>query len=277
MRKVTYTIAATMDTLPLNSTPPDLDFFSIYGEAEKFWRDHRYVLGYWGGLVILSFWSLEFLTGYVFQDVTAEKFSFREHVLESIVLGLVIGFGVIIWGYFMVQIHRMLLVSSGTHTFFETFTFGNRECRFLGYVCGVSLIAWVLGEITGGMLLMITEYFFHLNAESNDYITWANETFSLLKEMTWAYLWARWCLIFPAIAVHCQVDLKWSWNQTKKNGLPLFIMVGLPFVVSWGLSGVVPYLETLINLVCIAWEMTVIAIVFRELTDWNSVRKAVPV
>jgi len=94
------------------------------------------------------------------------------------------------------------------------------------------------------------------------------------------YLFGRWILVFPAIAIDQEPNLGWSWKQTKGNGWRMCILMGfLPMTVGnlWYLLPFIGLSEfpvlsgfltsfALFSLTPI--EVAVISIAFRELTNW---------
>lgn len=95
------------------------------------------------------------------------------------------------------------------------------------------------------------------------------------------YLFGRWVLVFPAIAIDQDPKLSWSWKQTKGNGLRMFILVGfLPLTVGnlWYLLPFIglsefpvfsSFLGSFVLFVFTPVEVVVISIAFRELTNWT--------
>lgn len=105
--------------------------------------------------------------------------------------------------------------------------------------------------------------------------------FFLIWHGPFYYLFGRWVLVFPAIAIDQEPKLGWSWKQTKGNGWRMFILVGLlPMTVGylwWLLSFIgipeFPVVEFFLGSFALFLftpvEVAVISIAFRELTKWT--------
>jgi hypothetical protein len=54
------------------------------------------------------------------------------------------------------------------------------------------------------------------------------------------YLFSRFVLIFPAVAIDLRPSLEWAWKQSKKNGWRIFILFAIPFMPSYGIYFLFP-------------------------------------
>ena len=95
------------------------------------------------------------------------------------------------------------------------------------------------------------------------------------------YLFGRWSLLFPAIAVDLSGRIKWSWEQTRGNDWRMLVLVGfLPLttailgsLLSYGVPApfsLVPvFLKEFAYFIVTPVEVAVVSIAFRELTNWE--------
>ena len=95
------------------------------------------------------------------------------------------------------------------------------------------------------------------------------------------YIFGRWVLVFPAIAIDQEPELGWSWKQTKGNSWRMFILVGflpltvghfwylLPFIGLSEFPVVDFFLGSFALFLFTPVEVAVISIAFRELTNWT--------
>ena len=110
-----------------------------------------------------------------------------------------------------IAIHRLVLVE---HKPSSSFAISFKEVRFACYlVCIYLLTKFSVSVAITGLNLM------ELNVDLS--------TIKLLLTLVSGYLLARLCLIFPALAVDKQANLKWAWNVSCGNGFRLFVIITL--------------------------------------------------
>ena len=104
------------------------------------------------------------------------------------------------------------------------------------------------------------------------------------------YLFGRYCLLFPAIAIDFRPipdwtwpkNVNWAWSQSKENEWQLVLLAGgLPSLVGWvnmwmfsmfGQESVLLVYFVFSSFLMFAFiliEVAVISIAFRELTNWT--------
>ena len=95
------------------------------------------------------------------------------------------------------------------------------------------------------------------------------------------YLFGRWSLVFPSIAVDLSGRIEWSWEQTRGNGWRMLVLVGflplttailgslLSYLVSAPFPLVPVFLKVFAFFIVTPVEVAVVSIAFRELTNWE--------
>lgn len=89
------------------------------------------------------------------------------------------------------------------------------------------LAAWPVMTVLANLMLHVPGPWRDLALE--DSAQWAFQ----VSQVASFYLMARLCVIFPATALDQNVNLRWAWNLTRKNGWRLVLVVGaLPWILS---------------------------------------------
>jgi hypothetical protein len=120
----------------------------------------------------------------------------------------------LVYAVFVVSCHRLILLGDSSIPRFGIIIPGKREIRFWGWTIGLSILAAI---ILGVPMLII----FLLNFIPKKIVI-------ILFSILGFYLFARWSLIFPAVAVDKRPYLQWPWIQSRGNGLRIFIIFIIP-------------------------------------------------
>jgi len=162
-------------------------------------------------------------------------------------------FMMIIFYFWMVIVtHRITLLGSESVTRWGVYIPGRREFYFMIYSIGLFLIMIPLAVLaiipTIGMFLFYSAF---------------------------GYLFARFILVLPAIAIDKQYSFIDSWNATKDHQLFILVIVWvLPFVIVLPLELFVsiPNLElviSLLNTMITIWTIVMLSIAFKIIDDKN--------
>jgi hypothetical protein len=188
----------------------------------------------------------------------------------------------LVFALLAVYCHRTFLIYQGGETFKLQFFFTERERKFFAWVIGIPLCALIL--MFPGMLAailiwyLIIEMFPESIMES---LFVLGLFFNVVILFPFYYIFGRWILVFPVIAIDQEPKLGWSWKQTKGNGWRMFVLVGfLPLTVGnlWYLLSFLGLSEFLVIdfflgsfalFLFTPVEVAVISIAFRELTNWT--------
>lgn len=168
-----------------------------------------------------------------------------------------------IFSVFAVIVHRLVLVPITERRSEHLPRPGVRELRFLVWLLGVGALAALFSALVIFVPLTIL-------ANLDWPIGWLTE----VARLPGIYLLGRLCLVFPAIALDRQVDLKWSWNRTRGHGARLFLLVGLlPWVIaelgSLLYRGEAGFVESIVSTIVISAlyvaEIATVSLCYREL------------
>ncbi|MBH0176979.1 MAG: hypothetical protein HP491_03745 [Nitrospira sp.] len=145
-----------------------------------------------------------------------------------------------------------------------------RETRFILRMVGVwsicAVVALGLAMLSASIWMLWVE---KLSPTQLDWIVF-------VVKVPVLYVFARFCIVFPATAVDRKVDLKWAWRLTANNGWRLVVLVGaLPWVISQALgllyrdeaSFVEAIVLACVSSVLFAVEIAAISLSYRELTQ----------
>lgn len=188
----------------------------------------------------------------------------------------------IVWGCYAflfvlvaVLCHRIMLLDQPVENawMFPKWTW--RETRFLG--CGalvwaaamlIFLLAMTVAGIIGANLPGSTEA---NQVERQQYVGYA-------AKLAYWYIFARLCLVFPAIAIDEEVNLSQAWNRSRGNGWRLFVAICvMPFCLSHLLGymqraepSLLEYLLlTGLGTMLIAVEVAALSLSYRQLANWQ--------
>ena len=191
-----------------------------------------------------------------------------EHLPEVSNWVLYIIYGVL-FAIFAVTCHRLVLLDPKVVASRIAPRWSVRETRFFLWMVAV----WVIfAAVTFGLTTLILNVWLPWVTEPNR--TWFDWTVFFAKVPAF-YLFARFCLVFPATAVDRKVDLRWAWRLTQSNGWRLVLVVGvLPWVISHAVAllyrGNATVLETIVLTfvasALFAVEVAAISLSYRELT-----------
>lgn len=193
----------------------------------------------------------------------------RNHLSESVNWL----FFVVYWaGFasFAVTCHRLVLLDPTVVASQAIPGWSWRETRFFLWMIGVWLICAVMAW--GLAMLSANIWMLRVGELSPTRIEWM----VFVVKVPAFYLFARFCLVFPATAVDRKVDLKWAWRLTANNGWRLVLLVGvLPWVISYAIgllyrdeaSFVEVIVLTCVSSALFAVEVAAISLSYRELTQ----------
>jgi len=190
--------------------------------------------------------------------------------------------GLLVFVLLAVYCHRRFLIYHGGKTLELRFFFTERERKFFAWIIGISFCVFLIilpgvfvGIIIWGSIIKMFPEGFGNNTFIGDLFVYGVFLFPFY------YIFGRWVLVFPAIAIDQEPRMGWSWKQTKANGWRMFVLVGLlPLTVGnlWyllsfiGLSEFSVFNSFLASFALFLFtpvEVAVISIAFRELTNWT--------
>jgi hypothetical protein len=179
----------------------------------------------------------------------------------------------IVFTLFAVTCHRLVLLDSATIGAQWLPRWSRRETRFLLRFVAVWLIfalaMWPLLTVLGNLLHRIPGPWQSLPFEEQ--WQWAFRV-SVVPAF---YIFARLCVIFPATALDREVNLRWAWQMTRKNGLRLLFVVGaLPWVIARLVDVVYREDATILEAIALTFlgtalfavEVSAVSLSYRELT-----------
>lgn len=145
-----------------------------------------------------------------------------------------------------------------------------RETRFFLWMTGVwcicAVVALGLAMLSASIWMLWVD---ELSPAQLDWIVFVVKAPAL-------YVFARFCIVFPATTVDRKVDLKWAWRLTANNGWRLVVLVGaLPWILSHAIGFLYRDEASLVEaivLACVssalfAVEIAAISLSYRELTQ----------
>ncbi|WP_157928706.1 hypothetical protein [Vibrio fujianensis] len=174
-----------------------------------------------------------------------------------------------------VQLHRSILLDSSSITTSSIATsnnassqFGTRELKMIGY--------WIL--IGGGLFSLLigcTLIFVYLFEEK--VASLPVFVLYLLFSLPCCWLFSRWSLVIPAIAIDAEPrGLKVAWSLSKPYQGPLFILLGLfpygitmlfTFFAQWGgVSEQAHWVFNLLTYFCWLYQICILSITYQWIT-----------
>ncbi len=274
------------DSTPILSQKK-LPIWPTLREAMKFWWDHWAILWLW----ILLGALLEGINSSLQKFLLTKESGIDEKfflMLGEGALGIIICVpGILVFIFLAIASHRLILLENEKGTYHEKFTFSQRECDFFWYLLciyvGLGLL-WLPGMIIFEFSIQAwgdLEKFFENRM-------WLKQIFeSCLFLIPYIYFVGRYCLVFPAIAVDMnkkyswQRHLDWSWKISKRNAWRLALLVGgLPLLLDWVPNGIFglavdqwvyvdAFVRSFLWFAFVPFEVAVLSIAFRELTNWT--------
>ena len=267
-----------MAELLQNIPPKKLPVLATFREAVVFAWAHRRVL--WRWIVVGAFLAglVNFVGLFEFGEDDADLTGLQ---FFAIILLVPIP-SLLVFALLAVYCHRSFLLYHGSASRQLRFFFIERDRKFFAWVIGIPLCVCIV--IFPGM--MAVAYIWYQIGEMYPGGFWESIFVADLLINVWLlfpfyYLFGRWILVFPAIAIDEEPKLGWSWNQTKGNGWRMFVLVGLlPLTVGnlWYLLSFIGlsefpilsgFLTSFVLFSLTPVEVAVISIAFRELTNWT--------
>jgi len=174
---------------------------------------------------------------------------------------------------FAVTCHRLVLLDTAQISQQWLPHWSKRQTRFLVWFVAVwgfcfFLAAWPVMTVLANLMLHVPGPWRDLALE--DSAQWAFQ----VSHVASFYLMARLCVIFPATALDQDVNLRWAWKLTRKNGWRLVLVVGaLPWILSHMVDfvyrGDATTLEaialTFLGTALFAVEISAVSLAYREL------------
>ncbi len=267
-----------MNIPPINSFPNALNVRAIFKEAFGFAWDHRHAFWWWifVGAVLTGLGDLVGEFSYGEEGWGLTGFPYFAAIFLAPIPGL------LVFVLLAVYCHRTFLIYHGGKSLNLKFFFTERERKFFVWILGISLFCafitmpgvFIVVTIWDSIIEIFPEGFWEDTFIGDLFVVW-------VFLFPFYYVFGRWVLVFPTIAIDQEPRIGWSWKQTKGNDWQMFVLVGfLPFTVGnlWlllpflGLAEF-PVLSAFISTFALFLftpvEVTVISIAFRELTNWS--------
>ena len=169
---------------------------------------------------------------------------------------------------FAVTCHRLVLLDAESVAKRWRLTWSMRETRFFVWILGL----WASGLVAMGVLLLIAANLWTWTVRGDpEWIDWAQTALKIPL----LYVFARLCVVFPAMALDERPSLRWAWERTQGNGWRLLVVVaGLPlafkFLVDLLYRSEATEAEwlvlTVLAIALFAVEIAAISLSYRELT-----------
>lgn len=263
-----------MQSLPHKKLP----LWDTFREAVGFAWDHRRVL--WGWIVV----------GALLAGLGGGLFDFFGYGEEGGGLTGLQSFAVIflppipsllVFVLLAVYCHRTFLIHHGGKDFKIRLFFTKRDRKFFAWIFGIPFCVFL--SIFPGIL--VAAFIWYQIGEMLQENFWES-TFLMVLFLyvgvlfPFYYIFGRWILVFPSIAIDQEPKLGWSWKQTKGNGWRMCILVGflpmtvgslwylLPFIGLSEFPVLSGFLTSFALFLFTPVEVAVISIAFRELTNW---------
>lgn len=200
-------------------------------------------------------------------SLTLSWYYSSEHLSQAVKWGLYFLYGVL-FSVIAVTCHRLVLLDFQEAASRSTMGWSSREMRFFIWMVGIWCIFAIIAiSLTGLFLILLSPWIKEPNA------TWPQSAV-LAAKLPAFYVCARCSMVFPAIAVDRQVNLKWAWNLSKDNGWRLVLVVtALPWLISHAVdllyrdnaTVIETIILTFLGTAFIAVEIAAISLAYREL------------
>ena len=186
--------------------------------------------------------------------------------LPKLAIWLLYFLHIVLFTLFAVTCHRLVLLNQRSFASVLLPPWTWRETRFIFFFFALWLVTTGIVVVA---LTLIANLWIPLFGEPGG--AW----FSWIAKIPMLYLFARFCLVFPATAVDRKVNLKWSWALTRRNGWRLFTVVAvLPWIISQVLDLLYRGDASTIEIVLLAFlasallavEVAALSLSYRELT-----------
>ena len=116
---------------------------------------------------------------------------------------------------FIISCHRLILLGSSSIPKYGLIIPKKREIRFWGWTVALYILIMIFiaffGILSSFALIMLIPPFI----------------LPLLGYILGTYLFARYILIFPAVALDHRPTLDWAWKQTNGNGFRILILLAM--------------------------------------------------
>ena len=276
-----------MNELIENVSRKKLPILTILWEAIDFFRNSWST--FWHRVLLAT--VLGGLAGSILEFSSPTNFEVEKDIFWS--LGEVIGFtlgisSIPVTIFLAIACHRLILLEKEKGAYHEKFTFSKREFHFFWYLL-VIFGGLILVGIPGLIIFEIINYAWEGLHQVLEEKGWMKELVrNVVVQLPWMYFVGRYGLVFPAIAIdmnkECfwQRDLNWSWKMSKGNEWRLALLVGvLPLVLDWVATAISnlgigqwvyidSFMSAFLGVASIPFEVAVISIAFRELTNWHA-------
>jgi hypothetical protein len=171
---------------------------------------------------------------------------------------------------FAVTCHRLVLLDAESVARRWQPTWSMRETRFFLWI----VVLWVGGLAAIMVVIAIAANIWTWIAGTRPDAEWTEWVVFALK-IPALYIFARLCVLFPAMALDRKPNLRWAWDLTQKNGWRLMVVVaGLPvafkYLVGFLYRDDATRVEWLVLTVVagalVTVEIAAISLAYRELT-----------
>ncbi len=179
--------------------------------------------------------------------------------------------------WFAIATHRLALLEEKSDVGVKSVIAYKRALKFLGWIIAVYLIVALIGFFTMTLGPGLAEYTSTISGDSShENNSWLWTVIIIISAVPSVYVLGRLSLIFPATAIDNNHTLMSTWNLTKGNGWPIFVIVGfLPLVI-----GIIPRLllrnnasfiestiVSIVTCVLLAIEITALSLAYKELVE----------
>lgn len=179
--------------------------------------------------------------------------------------------------WFAVSVHRLVLAGPEA----VNRDWSSRENRFAWLVIGVYLTVGIVSIGIGVSAAVMSGFGSLFESELASLVT------AYIILAPGMYVFARFALVFPAVALDKPADMNWAWQNSKGNGLRLTIITVIPllvwlptdFLVALTESELAGFVWTFLGFVVTAYEVALLSISYRAFeaaspTDWARVDRA---
>jgi len=187
---------------------------------------------------------------------------------------LLILFGILIYVFFAVNCHRIILLGSDFVPPYGLRMWTMRDTKFLTWmavtILGIGLVMFVILRLPL-ILINVSQYSF------SPYliILFYSFVFPLV-----VYILSRLSLIFPSTAIDEMKNIKWAWNITRGNGWRLaLIVVALPMLTGFigdliedaiDSSAMLDSIFYLVALLVLIVEISALSLAYKEIRNENT-------
>ena len=163
----------------------------------------------------------------------------------------------------IINVHRTVLLGSGSVDGFGIHMWGKREKLFFVWSLGIAMFTTLVIVPIAFILTGL------LSGESNS----ALALIQILIYVPAYYIISRLSIALPAIAVDLHPNLRWVMNLTQKDHWRIFLVVGLfPLIISFGFNFLLSYehviftiLKLVISPFLMAFEIILLTLTYHEL------------